>query len=100
MKSTLLGLVALFALGCAPKQEQAAGSEPASPPAAAKAPASGEGQGVAPMTMTPGGIAPVSGSESVEGAGSAGGQVMKDRARDLANKQSSSVPTAPSDEGN
>jgi hypothetical protein len=54
--------------------------------------------GVTPMTTAPVGIAPVSGSESVAGGGSATGQLMKDKAKQVGG--SSSVNQMPAEEGN
>ena len=86
-----LTLIALIAVGCSSTTEQppAATGMPTNPDGSAtNAPAGADT--VAPMTSAPAGVAPVTGSESVDGAGSAVGQVAKDRAKSAAAKASGS----------
>lgn len=101
-------LFAAFALGsvllagCDKKPEPEA--PPADPAATATPTASGAGQGGGTGGITPmagvgaGPMTPVSGAESVQGGGSAAGQVMKDKAKNLAGQSPSSLNQMGGDE--
>lgn len=89
----ILAILASLAIGCdKPKDES---TEPAQTPTAEASQPSGGG-GIAPMTTAPIPNAPISGSESVQGGGSAVGQVAKDRAKSLGG--GSSIDQMPSDD--
>jgi hypothetical protein len=90
MRTICLAVLALFAVGCAKKEDPA----PTSAPTAAPKSAQNEQGGGNPQAGTPyvpgaGPVSPVSG-EGVEGGGSAAGQVAKDRAKQAAQRASGS----------
>jgi len=92
---TILALLAL-GLGCRPASEPPAAEKPVSEPAAQSgSPAGGSGSGVQVHSPGLGGVAPVTGTENLQGGGSAVGQTLKDRARGL----SQSPPPTPDVEG-
>lgn len=92
---TLLALLVL-GLGCRPASEPPAAEKPVSEPAAqGNPPTRGSGSGVQVLSPGLGGVSPVTGSENLQGGGSAVGQTLKDRARGLSN----SPPPAPDVEG-
>lgn len=65
------------------------------------APAGGGQTTIAPMAgVGAGPMTPVSGSESLQGGGSAAGQVLKDKAKGLAGQAPSSLNQAGGEEGN
>ncbi|MCB8932025.1 MAG: hypothetical protein M9921_01755 [Fimbriimonadaceae bacterium] len=77
MKTLLLPLALALLVGCGPAPEEPPAPTPAQTQAA------GSDPGITPMTPTPMPNAPVAGSESLQGGGSAVGQIAKDRARSL-----------------
>ncbi len=61
-------------------------------PVSSQGGSSGAGGNIAPMAgMGAGGLTPVQGSESIQGGGSGVGQVMKEKAKDIAAKGGGSV---------
>lgn len=85
LRSLILPGIALFLVGCQPA-EKPADPTPATTSSAAP---SGGGGGIAPMA-TPVPNAPVTGTESLQGGGSAAGTIAKDRAKGAAAKASGS----------
>lgn len=92
----LVCVVPLLGLsGCQKAEAPAAVSTP-SPVATTPPPAPNNGNTVRQYTPTNlGGITPVQGGESLEGGGSAAGNVLKDRARHLPGATDGPPPTAP-----
>ena len=84
MRIAWLLVPAVLLVGCStPQPEQAS-----APPLQSQAPVSQNGGEVAPMTTTPIPNAPVTGTESLQGGGSAVGTVAKDRAKEAAGRAS------------
>lgn len=93
----LLTITCLMLAGCQPSAPTTA--EAPVDPAANSQPASGGDGGVTQVTPTPVPNAPVTGTESLQGGGSAVGTIAKDRAKDAANKASgSSLGSVPDSE--
>jgi|CXWL01.1.fsa_nt_gi ABC-type oligopeptide transport system substrate-binding subunit len=104
---TLVLLSVLVSAGCSKPASDSAtsdgiktqGSEPVTmnpdtPDAPVSTPASGTGSGggITPMAgVGAGGMAPVAGTESLQGGGSGVGQVMKEKAKDVAARGGGSV---------
>jgi hypothetical protein len=87
-----LGAVLLALAGCNEAPEDPAAAGPTSAQAAAPPEAGGGSGTIAPMGgVGAGPMTPVAGSESLQGGGSAAGQVMKDKAKGLANQAPSSL---------
>lgn len=103
MKRAAIITVLIVALcGCQKPQpaEEAAAATPASSAAAPAPPAGGGSSTVQQYTPTNiGGATPVQGSESLDGAGSAAGNILKDRARHLPGASQGAPPAAPTEGG-
>lgn len=90
----VLALSALIASGCDKKpEEETPAADPAATAATTSPPAQQGGTGgVTPMAgVGAGPMTPVSGAESVQGGGSAAGQVLKDKAKGLGGTAPSSI---------
>lgn len=89
--------VLVFVLGCKGPENPA----PENPSTASSSPnADGGGGGIAPMGgLGAGPMTPVSGSESLQGGGSAAGSVLKEKAKGIAAQSPSSLNQAGGDEG-
>ena len=90
--------LAVFVLVCGCKSPSDA--TPDSPSTASSTPSAGGGGDIAPMGgLGAGPMTPVSGSESLQGGGSAAGSVLKERAKGVAAQPPSSLNQAGGDEG-
>ena len=87
----------VFVFGCKSPENPA----PENPSTASSSPgAGGAGGDIAPMGgLGAGPMTPVSGSESLQGGGSAAGSVLKERAKGVAAQSPSSLNQAGGDEG-
>lgn len=86
LRSLILPGIALFLVGCQPVDKPA---EPIEPSSATSSSAPSGGGDIAPMA-TPVPNAPVTGTESLQGGGSAAGTIAKDRAKGAAAKAAGS----------
>ena len=96
----LVALVSLISLGCEKKpMGEPVPADGGATPAASAAPEAGGTGGVTPMAgVGAGPMTPVAGAESVQGGGSAAGQVLKDKAKDVAGTAPSSLNQMGGDE--
>lgn len=98
-------LLGMMAVGCASNQDSSSHVDEGMDPSNASQPGnggSGAGSGgPAPMAgVGAGGMTPMTGTDSVQGGGSAAGQVAKDRAREIAGSSPSSINQMGGEEGN
>ena len=89
LRNLILPGLVVFVAGCQPAEQPAESATPAEPAATSSAAPSDSGGGIAPMA-TPVPNAPVTGTESLQGGGSAAGTIAKDRAKGVAAKASGS----------
>lgn len=99
-------LLGVIAVGCSPKGDPAPQADAGMDPGNAmqngqSGPTGPNSGGPAPMAgVGAGGMTPMSGTDSVQGGGSAAGQVAKDRAREIAGSSPSSINQMGGEDGN
>lgn len=102
----LAGLLGVLAAGCSSGGDSASQADAGMDPKNAMqdgqpSPTGPNSGGPAPMAgMGAGGMTPMSGTDSVQGGGSAAGQVAKDRAREVAGSSPSSINQMGGEDGN